>query len=100
MATTVGYEGVRIESEYVYDYPLHRDWVPHCTDGEVESFECLPIDRVLELVVQKKFMPESAMVVIDFCFRHGILTPENIANYSNLFHVIHQSVRLPYPQFL
>jgi 8-oxo-dGTP pyrophosphatase MutT (NUDIX family) len=43
-------EGLRRDLLYCYDLALPEDFVPRAADGEVESFELWPIERVFETV--------------------------------------------------
>jgi hypothetical protein len=47
----------------------------HCfalTDGEVESFELVPVHEVAELVrTSNAYKPNCSLVIINFLFRHG-----------------------------
>jgi hypothetical protein len=41
-------------------------------DGEVESFALVPVLEVAEMVHKSNsYKPSSAIVIIDFLFRHG-----------------------------
>ncbi len=43
-------EGLRRDLLHCYDLDLPEDFLPHAADGEVESFELWPIDRVVQTV--------------------------------------------------
>ena len=61
---------------FVYDLEVSRDFEPENADGEIGYFQLLPIHDVLHLVdVGRELKPNSNLVIIDFCFRHGIITP-------------------------
>ena len=46
-------------------------------DGEVESFERLPVARVAELMATTGHYKENCcLVIVDFLVRHGYLTPD------------------------
>ena len=69
-------EGLGPATMFVYDLEVSRDFEPENADGEIGYFELLPIHDVLALVdVGREIKPNSNLVIIDFCFRHGILTP-------------------------
>ena len=77
--------GLKRDRLFVYDLELPPDVVPVNTDGEVESFELWPLDRVAESVRSGgdwKF--NVNLVVTDFLIRHGRLTPENDTDYLEI----------------
>lgn len=58
-------------------------------DGEVESFELLPIDEVARIIAgSRDFKPNCCLVIIDFMTRHGVLTPDQ-AQYADLVKALH-----------
>ena len=75
---------------FCYDLELPEDFVPVPDDGEVESFERFTIAEVIErMATTEDFKPNCCLVIIDFCVRHGYLTPDE-AGYIQLV----QSLRL------
>ncbi len=63
---------------FLYDLELPEDFVPHNTDGEVETFYCMSIAEVLVHLTDStdQLKLNSNLVVIDFLLRHAYLTPE------------------------
>jgi hypothetical protein len=58
-------------------------------DGEVESFELLPIGEVARIIAgSRDFKPNCCLVIIDFMIRHGVLTPDQ-AQYADLVKALH-----------
>ncbi len=83
--------GLKPDTLFVYDLELDPDFVPENTDGEVESFERWPLDRVAETVrdtLDWKF--NVNLVVIDFLVRHGWLKPEE-PDYLEIVHGLRRS---------
>jgi isopentenyldiphosphate isomerase len=77
--------GLKRDILYCYDLELPDSFVPICQDGEVESFERLPIDDVLSMIeTTDAFKYNCNLVIIDFAIRHGILTGDNTSNYAEL----------------
>jgi len=77
--------GLKRDILYCYDLELPDSFVPVCQDGEVESFERLPIDDVLSLIeTTDVFKYNCNLVIIDFAIRHGILTGDNTPDYAEL----------------
>jgi 8-oxo-dGTP pyrophosphatase MutT (NUDIX family) len=63
---------------YCYDIELSENFIPKCTDGEVEEFYLMPIQKVAELVrTTDEFKPNCNLVIIDFLVRHGFLIEED-----------------------
>jgi isopentenyldiphosphate isomerase len=78
------------EVEYVYDMCVEPGEVRLAPlDGEVESFELLPLDEVVERMHAGEFKPNCALVLIDFMVRHGHLTPENEPRYLEIVQRLH-----------
>ncbi|KAL3773984.1 hypothetical protein ACHAW5_000584 [Stephanodiscus triporus] len=65
---------------YTFDLRCPSDFVPRCADGEVASFERLPVDELVRLVRRHadevQFKPNVAVVYIDFLMRHGFVSPD------------------------
>ena len=77
--------GLKRDVLYCYDLELPDGFVPKCQDGEVESFERLPIQEVLTIIeTTDAFKYNCNLVIIDFAIRHGILTGDNTPEYASL----------------
>lgn len=77
--------GMKPDQQFNYDLELPGDFIPRNADGEVESFELWPIERVVETVRETRdFKFNCNLVIIDFLIRHGLLTAENEPNYAAL----------------
>jgi 8-oxo-dGTP pyrophosphatase MutT (NUDIX family) len=69
--------GLKPDVMYCYDLELPQEFVPVCTDGEVESFQRLPLAEVATLVRDTEaFKLNCNLTIIDFLVRHGFITPE------------------------
>lgn len=75
--------------QYIYDLYLPPDFQPRPIDGEVSAFELLPIESILDLVHERRFKPNCALVIIDFCIRHGIINYDNEPNYQRIVSILH-----------
>jgi 8-oxo-dGTP pyrophosphatase MutT (NUDIX family) len=83
--------GLKRDVLYCFDLALPEDFVPICQDGEVDSFQRMPIDAVLEIVgTTDAFKYNCNLVVIDFAIRHGILHGDNTPQYTALSERRHQ----------
>ncbi len=68
--------GLKPDTIYCYDLELPADFRPRCTDGEVASFELMPLAEVARLVRDgEAFKLNCNLVLIDFLIRHGYLGP-------------------------
>ncbi len=71
-------DGLRTDTLFVYDLELPEDFVPHNTDGEVESFTLMPLADVAALVRDTdRFKFNCNMVITDFMMRHGYLSAQD-----------------------
>lgn len=85
--------GVMPEVEFIFDLQLPPDFVPVNADGEVESFQLLPIQKVKEMIVQDIWKPNCAFVILDFLIRHGIMTPDTDADYCYFVEQLHTPIQ-------
>ncbi|CAO3418779.1 DUF4743 domain-containing protein [Azospirillum endophyticum] len=77
--------GLKRDRLFVYDLELPPGVTPVNTDGEVETFELWPLDKVADSVRGTgdwKF--NVNLVVTDFLIRRGWLTPENEPDYLDI----------------
>ena len=71
-------QGGKEDILYCYDLELTEDFIPNCTDGEVEEFYLMPIEEVSRLVRDTdEFKLNCNLVIIDFLVRHGYLGVED-----------------------
>jgi isopentenyldiphosphate isomerase len=71
-------DGLKPDVQFCYDLELPEDFVPHNTDGEIESFMLWPIAKVAEIVRDTgEFKFNCNLVIIDFLVRHGLIAPEH-----------------------
>ena len=71
--------GLRRHMFYTYDLELDPSFVPQPIDGEVESFELMPIGQVMEIVESDPdaFKYNCNLAIIDFLVRHGFIAPDH-----------------------
>jgi len=63
-------EGLRRDHLYCFDLTLPADFIPHAADGEVESFELWPLERVAQTVrATDDFKFNVNLVLIDLLVR-------------------------------
>ncbi len=71
-------EGLKPDVQFCYDLDVPPDFTPVAVDGEIESFELWPIERVMEVVSETtEFKFNCNLVIIDFLVRHGCIPPED-----------------------
>ncbi|MFC1748604.1 DUF4743 domain-containing protein [Pseudomonadota bacterium] len=71
-------KGFKYDTLYCYDLELPESFIPRCTDGEVESFELMPIEDVMRTVLETDdFKLNCNLVIIDFLLRQGCIRPEH-----------------------
>jgi 8-oxo-dGTP pyrophosphatase MutT (NUDIX family) len=80
--------GLKPDVMFCYDLELPEDFVPRCTDGEVDAFYRLPIDEIKQIVGETDaFKLNCNLVIIDFLVRHGLICqddPEYVALVQGL----------------
>lgn len=101
-STVGGYDATSLcvpDVIYVYDLevpPAQADAVvPTPGDDEVESFSLWGVDRVVRALRTGKFKANTALVLIDFLVRHGLVTEDNEPDYLEI--VTRLRRRLPVP---
>lgn len=73
---------------FCYDLKLPADFVPNNQDGEVESFRLIPVAHVANVVKRTNFFkPNCSIVIIDFLFRHGFISPDSF-RYLDLLQIL------------
>lgn len=84
------------ELEYLYECKMKPDDpIPKPKDSEVEDLRLWTVNQVLEALRNGEFKPNSAVVLIDFLIRHGVLVPETEPRYLDIITRLHR--RLPFP---
>lgn len=76
---------------YVLDLELPSDFTPENKDGDVESFVLLSVTEAKQALIDKKFRFSSALVLIHFFIRHGVITPDNEPRYNCLLTWMHMN---------
>jgi hypothetical protein len=81
-------EGLHNEVIFVHDIILPESFVPENQDGEVASFECVPIsDLITMLETPALFSTDAALVMIDCLLRRGYLRSDR-TDYLDLVHAM------------
>ena len=91
-SVTEGGRGLKRDVLFVYDLCVPEDVQPTAVDGEVESFELWPMERVIDTLCANgdmDFKPNVALVIIDFLLRRGFVAPEE-DGYLDLLMAVRQ----------
>jgi len=90
--TTERPEGLRHDVLFNFDLVLPESFRPENTDGEVESFELWPIERVAQVIEETdSFKFNAALVNIDFLVRRGLIDADH-RGYSEIVDGLHGGV--------
>ncbi|KAL4949894.1 thiamine pyrophosphokinase-related protein [Aspergillus filifer] len=82
------------EIEYVYSLELSPDMVPVPGDGEVEEFYLWTVNEVLAALKSGGFKLNSAVAIIDFLIRRGVITAENERDYGEIVSRLHRILEI------
>jgi 8-oxo-dGTP pyrophosphatase MutT (NUDIX family) len=80
---------------YVYDLEVPEDLVLRPHDGEVENFRLLGIHELQAALANGEFKANSALALLDFFIRHGIITPEGEKDYIEIVARLHRKLEFP-----
>lgn len=79
----------------VYDLELPSHVIPRPCDEEVKEFQLMDIAELKQRMLAKEFKPNSAVIMLDFLIRHGLVTIETEKDYVELVQRMHR--QLPFP---
>lgn len=69
--------GIKRDVLFVFDLELPSSFQPVPQDGEVSEFMLMSVEEVLARIASTDdFKPNVELVVLDFCVRHGYLSPD------------------------
>ncbi|KAK4534591.1 hypothetical protein CDCA_CDCA02G0616 [Cyanidium caldarium] len=79
-------KGLCTETLFVYDLQLPEHWTPHVLDGEVSEFYAVPASEALASLTDTPgcWKPNSALVMLDFLMRHGVVNGDNEPDYAEI----------------
>lgn len=84
---------------YNYDLEVPQELaetiVPKPRDDEVEEFYLWDLERVQEAMAKGEFKPNTAVALIDFFIRHGIVTEENEPDIVDIVARLHRKLHVP-----
>jgi 8-oxo-dGTP pyrophosphatase MutT (NUDIX family) len=70
-------DGLHREVLFVHDLWLPEDFKPANQDGEVAEIRLMPLEEVVECILQGEFTLDAGTVMVDGLLRQGILLPED-----------------------
>ena len=83
------HRGLNNDGIFAYDLWLDEAFIPHNTDGEVESFQLIPIEEMAKITeTTDEFKDNCNLVNIDLLIRHGLIDkshPEYSEIVSSLY---------------
>lgn len=70
---------------YCFDLELPEDFVPQNCDGEVDEFRLVGMGELCALLCEtQKVKENSALVMLNFLLRHGVLSRDKIKDYDDI----------------
>lgn len=83
------------ECIYVYDLEVPLDFSPRPDDMEAEDFRLWGVEELQAAFAREEFNTKCALVLLDFFIRHGIITPEDDADYLEIVARLHRRLEFP-----
>jgi 8-oxo-dGTP pyrophosphatase MutT (NUDIX family) len=80
---------------YVYDLEVGPEVVFKVVDDDVYAFHLMGTEEVKRAMLEGRFKPASASVLVDFFVRHGIVTAEEEEDYTEIVSRLHRKLPLP-----
>ncbi|KAI9054757.1 hypothetical protein LZ554_001906 [Drepanopeziza brunnea f. sp. 'monogermtubi'] len=80
---------------YVYDLEVAEDVTFEPVDNDVHAFHLMDVQQVKDAMLDGKFKPSSASVMMDFLIRHGFITIESEKDYVEIVSRLHRRLSFP-----
>jgi 8-oxo-dGTP pyrophosphatase MutT (NUDIX family) len=85
--------GLKPDTLFIYDLEVPKDFTPRNTDGEISRFFLMEPQEILDLLrATDRFKFNVPLVLIDFFIRHGVLSPDDEADYVALVRGLRRSL--------
>lgn len=82
--------GLKPDTLFCFDLELPEDFTPVNQDGEIASFDLMPVREALALIEQgDSFKFNVSLVILDFAIRHGLLTADSNPDYEAILAGLH-----------
>ena len=82
--TSRGNPGCQHIISYCYEMEFGREVIPKPGNNEVEAFSLMTLDNVKAALMEGEFVANRAMVWLAYLVRHGLMTPENEPDFSEV----------------
>ncbi|KAJ5637412.1 NUDIX hydrolase domain-like protein [Penicillium lividum] len=79
---------------FVYDLQVSQSTTFKPVDGDVHAFHLMNIQEAKVAMLDGKFKPASANVLLDFMVRHGLITAEEEPAYTEIVSRLHRKLPL------
>lgn len=86
---------IAMDCVYVFDLEVEKGIVCQQNDEEVEEFSLMSVDEVKDALSRSEFKTNSALVMIDFFIRHGVIKAEEEPDYAEIMARLHRRLPLP-----
>ncbi len=84
-------EGLKVDHLFCFDLEMPEDITPTSHDGEVSTFQLVPVaDALVWVRDTNQFKFNVNLVVLDFAIRHGVLSPEAEPDYEKIVAGLHE----------
>lgn len=80
---------------YVYDLEVAEGVTLKPVDNDVHAFRLMDAQQVKDAMMDRRFKPSSASVMMDFLIRHGFINAESEEDYAEICSRLHR--KLPFP---
>jgi len=86
-------DGLAPNTAFVFDLEVDPSFEPIPADGQMHHFALWPVDELRGLVSETRYIePNSALVIIDFLVRHGMIAPSE-PDYLELVYRLRSGLR-------
>ncbi len=83
-------DGLKPDVQFCYDLEVPHEFTPINADGETEKFITMTArDALARVRDTDDFKFNVNLVLIDFCLRHGVLTPDDEPDYEAIARGLH-----------
>ncbi|CAH8616507.1 unnamed protein product [Dicrocoelium dendriticum] len=75
--------------EHCFDLEVTHHIVPVGADGEVDSFQLVSVAQVKEVILSEQSKSNSALVVLDFLYRHKFIDADSDPRHNDILSLMH-----------
>ena len=82
--------GLKPDSLFCYDLLVSDYFAPKNQDGEIASFQLMPLEEALVTISEgEAFKFNVSLVILDFAIRHGVVSPDTEPHYEEILAGLH-----------